>query len=397
MPIFPNIHKKMQKKVILLTGGGSGGHIFPLQAVAEKILKSTKESSWPIEVHYLGVNDVFSINLVGAGVTMHSLVSSKMRRYFSVLNFLDFPKFVFSFFQALWKLYWLMPDVIFSKGGPGALATVLAGWFYRIPILVHESDSIPGLTNAISSRFAKRIAVSFQKGAGYFDPGKTFLSGNPIREELTGGAYPSNAAKEELGFDPNEPLVLILGGSQGSERINNFILENLAKILEFSQVMHQAGAEQFLEVKNLSRAVMLDMPIENQVKHRYLPVPFLTKDLRAALVAADLVIARSGSGTIFELAAFGKPAILIPLAESAHDHQKLNAFEFASIGAGVVIEEENLLSGIFLRQLKEIILDQDRLQKMQIASQKFFIPGAAETLANEILSLARVDLGLGPS
>lgn len=385
----------MDKKIILLTGGGSGGHIFPLQAVAEKILKSAKENNWPIEVHYLGVNDAFSINLVGAGVVMHSLVSSKMRRYFSFLNFLDFPKFVFSIFQALWKLYWLMPDVIFSKGGPGALATILAGWFYRIPILVHESDSIPGLTNAISSRFAKRIAVSFQKGVSYFDPGKTFLSGNPIREDLIGDAYPSEAAKEELGFDRSEPLVLILGGSQGSERINNFILENLAKILEISQVLHQTGSEQFLEVKNLSRAVMLDMPLENQVKHRYLPVPFLTKDLRAALIAADLVIARSGSGTIFELAAFGKPAILIPLSESAHDHQRLNAFEFVNTGAGIVIEEENLLPGIFMKQFKDIITNQEKLERMKIASEHFFVPGAAEVLAKEVLILAGVAIDVG--
>jgi len=379
----------MQKKIILLTGGGSGGHVFPLQAVAEKLAREAKQKNWPTEIHYLGVNDAFSVNLLGVGVKMHSLVSSKLRRYFSILNFLDFPKFAFSLFQASWKLFWLMPDVIFSKGGPGALSVILAGWFYRIPVIIHESDSIPGLTNAISSRFAKRIAVSFPKAASYFNPEKTVVTGNPIREELLGGIYPTEAAKEELGFVRDEPLILILGGSQGSERINNFVLENLSKILELGQILHQTGSEQFLEVKNLSRAVLLDLPLEDQVKHRYEPVPFLIKDLRAALVAADLVVARSGSGTIFELAAFGKPAVLIPLPESAHDHQRLNAFEFANAGGGIVIEEENLLSGIFLKQIKGIIQNSDRLQKMSLDSKKFFTPGAADAISQELLVLAQ--------
>lgn len=385
----------MRKKIILLAGGGSGGHIFPLQAVAEKLLRSAKESGWPIEIHYLGVIDAFSINLLGVGVSMHSLVSSKIRRYFSILNLLDFPKFIFSIFQALWKLFWLMPDAIFSKGGPGALAVVLAGWFYRIPIIIHESDSVPGLTNAISSRFAKRIAASFPKGVSYFDPSRAFVAGNPIREDLQGEIYPSEAAKEELGFDRNEPLLLILGGSQGSERINNFILGNLLKILEFAQILHQTGPEQFLEVKNLSRAAMMEMTLDDQVRRRYLPVPFLTKDLRAALIAADLVISRAGSGTIFELAAFGKPAILIPIPESAHNHQRLNAFEFANTGGGIVIEEDNLLSGIFLKQFKDIIANPEKLQEMGIASKKFFIPNAAEAIVNEIQVLARINSGGG--
>lgn len=380
----------MNKKIILLAGGGSGGHVFPLQAVAENLLKFSKENNLPLEIHYLGSEDPFSINLAGAGVVLHSLVSSKLRRYFSVLNFLDFPKFVFSFFQALFKLFWLMPDVIFSKGGPGALAVVLAGWFYRIPIIIHESDSIPGLTNAVSSRLAKRVAVSFSETAEYFDPAKTVVTGNPIREELAQDKYPKEAAKEELGFDRNELLILILGGSQGSERINNFILENLSKILEVAQVFHQTGPDQFLEVKNLSRAVLLEMPLQDQIRHRYQPIAFLTKDLRAAFLAADLVIARSGSGTIFELAAFGKPAILIPLAESAHDHQRLNAAVFAKAGGAVVIEEENLFSGIFLKILKEILTNQEKLDQMEINSQKFFRPGAAEAISNEILVLAKI-------
>ena len=380
----------MKKKVILMTGGGSGGHVFPLQAVAEKLLRSAKDSGWPMEVHYLGASDAFSINLLGAGVIMHSLASSKMRRYFSILNLLDFPKFIFSIFQALFKIFWLMPDVIFSKGGPGALAVVLAGWFYRISIIIHESDSVPGLTNAVSSHFAKRIAVSFQKTASYFNPSKTLLTGNPIREDFLGETYSSEAAKEELGFERAEPMVLILGGSQGSERINNFILENLSKILEFCQVLHQTGAEQFLDVKNLSRAVMLEMPIESQIKHRYEPVPFLMKDLKAALIAADLVIARSGSGTIFELAAFGKSVILIPLPESAHDHQRLNAFQFAQAGGAIVIEEDNLLSGIFMKLFKDIIANPEKIEKMRLASKKFFIPGAAEAIANEVEVLAGI-------
>lgn len=376
------------KKIILLAGGGSGGHIYPLVAVCESLEKLAFNASVDLELHYLGRMDVFSVVFAESKeVQMHNLLVAKLRRYFSLMNIFDIPKFFLSIFQAFWKVFWIMPDVIFSKGGPGALPVVFAGWFYRIPIMIHESDAVPGATNALSGRFAKKIAVGFERAANYFDPRKVVWTGNPIRKDLLGERYLQSAAKEELGFKGGEFLTLILGGSQGSRRINEFVLENLDKVVELTQVLHQTGGENFLEVQKLSRAAILGVSLREELEHRYQPIPYLNKELKGAMIAADLVLARAGGGTIFEIAAFGKPAILIPLDESANDHQRINALEFAKAGGGIIIEEENLLPGIFLGQLKEILSDHSRLEKMSVASAAFFKPDAAEKVAVEIFLL----------
>ncbi|MBI3588906.1 MAG: UDP-N-acetylglucosamine--N-acetylmuramyl-(pentapeptide) pyrophosphoryl-undecaprenol N-acetylglucosamine transferase [Candidatus Liptonbacteria bacterium] len=373
------------KRVILLTGGGSGGHIYPLSAVTEQFKKLISNHL----IYYLGPVDVFSVTLATHyGVKMRKIATAKLDRFLSFRNIFLLPKFFWSLLQALFKVFWIMPEVIFSKGGPGALPVVLAGWFYRIPIVIHESDALPGLTNLISARFAKKIALSFEGSAGYFDPKKTFVTGNPVREELLGTRYSSEVAKDELHFNMQIPLTLVLGGSQGSKRINEFILANLGKLLKETQILHQTGSANYLEVKNLSRAAILELPLKEELEHRYQAVPYLDEDMKAALLAADLVVARAGSGTIFEIAAFGKPAILIPLKESANDHQRANAFEFARAGGGVVIEEENLLPGIFTSRLHEILGNQNEREKMAEAAVKFFQPGAAEAIAREVLKLA---------
>ncbi len=375
--------------VVLLAGGGSGGHIYPLVAVCEQVRILASSKNIEVDFHYLGRIDPFSIVLANSQeVKMHSIPTSKLRRYFSLSNILDIPKFFLGLFQAWFKVFWIMPDVIFSKGGSGALPVILAGWFYRVPIIIHESDSVPGLSNVVSSRFAKKIAVSFEKTLTYFDSRKCMLTGNPVRADLLGERYLNEVVKEQLNFNEDEPLILILGGSQGSKRMNDFVLANLQKILEVTQVLHQTGPDNFLEVQKLSRAALIEMPIKAELEHRYKALPYLDQELKTALMAADLVVARAGSGTIFEIAAFGKPAILIPLHGSAQDHQRINAFEFARAGGGVVIEEENLMINIFIHQLKEILGDSKKSEMMSKASLIFFKPKASEIIAQEILNLA---------
>lgn len=376
----------MKKIRIMFTGGGSGGHIYPLLAVLEKIKKHPQNQNLDFEFHYFGPSDNWNNLFLGAGdIEIHSLLSSKIRRYFSPANLLDFPKFIISLFQALFKMFWIMPDVVFSKGGPGAFPVVFSAWFYRIPVIIHESDATPGITNLLSAKFAKKIAVSFPSVAKYFNPKKTFITGTPIREELLENQPFQPSAKEELHFDPAEPLILILGGSQGSTRINEFVLTNLKELITDTQIIHQTGYGNFQEVEKLSRAAQVEAPLEEKIKHRYLAVPYLEDKLKTALAAADLVISRAGSGTIFEISAFKKPAILIPLEESANDHQRLNAFEFSTFGGGVVIEEENLLPHIFLNQIHSLIKNPATLQKMGDASAKFFRPNASELIAEEII------------
>jgi UDP-N-acetylglucosamine--N-acetylmuramyl-(pentapeptide) pyrophosphoryl-undecaprenol N-acetylglucosamine transferase len=264
-----------------------------------------------------------------------------------------------------------MPSVIFSKGGTGALSVVLAGWFYRIPIIIHESDTIPGLTNLLSKYFATRIGVSFKQTLQYFPLKKTALVGNPVRTTLVVKHYEQSTAKEGLGFKGNIPLVLVLGGSQGSRRINNFIELNLPQLLLETQILHQTGKANIEEVKKLSHVELLSMP-KGTILHRYEPVGFLEDDLPLAYAAADIVVTRAGAGALFEIAAFGKPAIVIPLPESGNNHQRVNAYEFAKIGGAIVIEEGNLFPGVFLSQVKSLLKSYIDLDAMGKASHSFF-------------------------
>ncbi len=378
----------MRKIRIVLTGGGSGGHTYPLVAVAESLRRLANANSIDLSISYLGPKDQWSALLEGYGIKVRYILGAKVRRYASLLNLLDVPKFFISIVQALFKLFWLMPDAVFSKGGPGALAVVCAAWFYRIPVVIHESDAVPGFTNRISARFAKRVAVSFDRALAYFDPRKVVWTGHPVREEILADNLTAIAAKESLHFMGDEPLLLVLGGSQGSQRINEFIVLILKDIIREVQILHQTGAAHIEDIKKLAAAALADPAFSEEVKAHYRPVGYLDDHaMRAALTAADLVVARAGSN-VFEIAAFGKPAILFPLPEAANNHQRVNAYEFAKSGGALVIEEQNLLPDIFLTQLRSVLKNPVRMNQMALGSAKFFKKGAAEEIATEVLARA---------
>jgi len=244
------------------------------------------------------------------------------------------------------------------------------------------------LNNLLGSWFASRVGVGFEEAAKYFNPARTARTGNPIREEVLLCANNDIAtAKKLLGFDPEKPLVVVIGGSQGSHRINDIILLTLKELIQFTQVLHQTGRENFTYVDKVSRATLLSVPVApGNVPLRYQAIPYFDTNLGTAFAAADLVISRASSG-IFEIAAFGKPIVLIPLHESANDHQRNNAYAFAEKGGGVVIEEQNLLPHIFVNQVKNIMEDKEKMARMAAASRAFFVPSAAESLASEILAL----------
>jgi UDP-N-acetylglucosamine--N-acetylmuramyl-(pentapeptide) pyrophosphoryl-undecaprenol N-acetylglucosamine transferase len=341
-----------------------------------------------VELFYVGPNDAYSAVLGKAGLKMRYITVGKLRRYFSLQNILDIPKFFVSLIQAFVRMFALMPDAVFSKGGPGALPVVMAAWFYRIPVVIHESDAAPGLTNLLSRPFAARVAVSFPETARFFKQGITACTGSPVRKDLSRGRMDQAAAKEALGFDPHEPLLLVIVGSQGSRRINEFILSGLAAILKDMQVLHQTGRGNFMDVEKLSRAALADVPVGVETKHPYKAVPYFEGDLATAYSAADLVVSRAGSQSIFEIASFGKPAILIPLSDSANNHQRANAYEFAKGGGAIVLEEANLLPGIFAKQAREIIAAEKGSGRMAMASSDFFKPQAGAVIAEEIYRLA---------
>ncbi len=372
-----------------MTGGGTGGHIYPLIAVSQKLQELAGERGLAARIRYFGKAGSYAAAFSDSGVEISSVVSSKLRRYFSPANVLEFPKFIAGFFEALFKLLVFMPDVLFSKGGPGALAVILAARFYRIPVIIHESDSVPGLTGVVSARFAQKIAVAFAGASRYFreqDQPKIALLGNPIRSELLKSGAGKEEAKESLGFNPKYYVILALGGSQGSTRLNEFLLDNAEPLAKMAQVLHQTGVKNYGEI---ARELKISLRYAGEEeKKSYRAVPYLEQDMKTAMTAADLIVSRAGAGAIFEIAALGKPSILIPLTESAKDHQKMNAYEYSKTGAAVVIEEENLLPHVFQGIVFDLINHPEKLKEMGERAGHFSKPDAAENIAKEIFILA---------
>jgi len=370
---------------VLLTGGGTGGHIYPLLVVADAL--SAHQKMQDIRVSYCGPRNRYQEEFRMRDIRMYPILSSKIRRYASFQNIIDIPKFFLSIFQAFITLYRIMPDVVFSKGGPGSLAVVLAARFYLIPVIIHESDSVPGLSNRIAGKMAQRIGVSFPESASYFPEKKTAVVGNPIRDVLTRMISPE-AAKTRLRFDSQKPLLVVLGGSQGSAELNEFILRNLKVLLEKIQIFHQCGDGNLKEVREISRIALKEL--DPSLRSRYRIEGFLgTDEMRDALSAADIVLSRSGSGAIFEIARSGKPAILVPLKGSAREHQRENALSYARSGAALIFERKNLTANVFLMKAEEILSDKDRYESMVRAAEAFSRPDAGKVIAEEIMRLAK--------
>src|SRR3989344_8665078 len=220
---------------IVLTGGGSGGHVAPLVAVARQI-----SMKFPgVQMRYIGGNGFTSEIFQAERIPISVIASGKFRRYFSILNFTDVFKIIWGILQTLWHMYWYMPDVVFSKGGHGAVPALVAARFYRIPVVIHDSDSVPGSVNRWSGKFAVRIGVAFEHATSYFPAKKTAVVGNPVRTQLFSNLESPEAAKKIMGLDPKQPLLTILGGSQGSERINDFIIDLLPVLIKKFQIIHQ--------------------------------------------------------------------------------------------------------------------------------------------------------------
>ncbi len=370
---------------ILFTGGGTGGHIYPILAVAEELKRISIERGIEMDLRYFGAAGIFRGFLEKNDIKVSKIFSAKLRRYFDPRNFTDILVFLpLSIIQAFWKVFWFMPDVLFSKGGPSSLPIVLAAKFYRVPIIIHDSDSVMGLSNRLAMKYATRIAVSFASTA---QGEKVALVGEPIRNSLfSGDILDKPTAKKIFGFNPEKPLILIIGGSQGAVKINDFMLGMVEELIKDFSVLHQTGVNNFEQVKSELNVVLKNHPPEE--KSRYRIVPYFDNDLKDAYSAADIVVRRASSGAIFEAAIFGLPIILIPLPkEVVGEHQVSNAYEYARTGAAIVIEEPNLKSNIFLTQVKNLISNPEKITQMSQAAKSFAKPEAAKIIAEEILKL----------
>ncbi len=374
-------------KRILLTGGGTGGHIYPLIAVAQKLRELAASQSIEIRLHYIGATDaLYSAYLAQENISISRIAHAKLRRYFSLLNFIDGLKYIGSIFQALITVALFRPHVVFSKGGPGALSVLCACRLYRVPIIIHESDSVPGLTNRITGKWAKKIEVAWEETRPYFPEKDVSVVGVPLRNDLFKNNKNQHDAKIDMQCDPHEPVLLILGGSQGSQRINALILKNLAFLLPLCSIIHQIGTANYTDYMRTYDSFKKTLNAQSSMFNRYHPYAYFENALSTAYTAADCIISRSGS-VIFEIAAFGKPSILIPLPESASDHQRLNAYAYAKTEATIVIEENNLEGKEFTNVIQKILGDATTRGKMSAAARAFAKLDAAEKIARDVISL----------
>lgn len=367
---------------IVFTGGGTGGHILPIIAVAREIRRMRGEKE--IRCLYIGPEDDFAEMLLEQEqFAVHRISAGKIRRYLKMgailQNALDlFFRIPLGFFQAFAKLYVLAPDLIFSKGGYGALGVALAGRFLGIPVLLHESDVVPGLSNRVAGKFASQIFVSFPHTRAFLAR-NMIVVGNPIRTELLSGS--KEEGKRLLKLAGGRPVVLVMGGSQGAQRLNDMLLVVLNEALKEFEIIHQTGEKNFKEIAEEAKVV-----VETAQEPYYHPAPFFKEtDLRHVYATADFIVNRAGAGSIFEIAALGKPSILVPLPESAQGHQIQNAYEYAATGAGAVLEETNLTPRFFLEKLRYYFSHPDELEAMSSAARAFARPDAAKTLAGYIV------------
>ncbi|MGA2417653.1 MAG: undecaprenyldiphospho-muramoylpentapeptide beta-N-acetylglucosaminyltransferase [Candidatus Staskawiczbacteria bacterium] len=369
---------------ILFTGGGTGGHVYPLVAIVRELRRLYPKKD--LEFYYLGLKDDFgAILLQQEDLIIKTIISGKIRRYFSWRNFVDILfKIPFGVIQSFFLLLAIKPDLVFSKGGSGSISVTYSARLLRIPVFLHESDVVPGLSNQTTAKWAKKIFISFEK-TEYFNPEQTTLTGNPIRKEILDGD--KEKAGEIFNLTFSKPIFLIVGGSQGAEAINDFILRIINGLLKDYEIIHVTGRENLKETEAEAQVVM-----DKDLDKYYHPIGFLDEEqIKHAYKAADLIISRSGSSGIFEFAAVGKPSILIPLPSAAGDHQSKNAYAYSQTGACLVIEQENLTPNFFMENIQLLFLHPEKLAEMSDAALAFAKPLAARAVAREILEFLMLD------
>jgi UDP-N-acetylglucosamine--N-acetylmuramyl-(pentapeptide) pyrophosphoryl-undecaprenol N-acetylglucosamine transferase len=325
----------VETKKILLTGGGTSGHVTPNIAIEERLI----ELGYTLE--YIGRKTGIEYDLMKNIVShYYGIHSGKFRRYFDLKNLFDLFSIFIGFTEAIYQLFNSKPDIIFSKGGFVTCPVVWAGWILKIPIIIHESDFSPGLANRLSIPFAKVICTTFKK---FIKSRKTIFTGLPVRRIFQNGVRIEG--KKICKFNDSSPVILIMGGSQGSQAINDIIINGLDKLLNHYQICHICGKG---NIKGINRK-------------GYYETEYAQESLPHFFAMASIIISRAGATTIFEILSVKKPNILIPLPLSAsRGDQILNAKEFVRFGFSDVINQEELTSEILQDTIHKVLKEKNK-------------------------------------
>lgn len=391
---------KTDKKIkILFTGGDSGGHVFPIVSVLKEMQKYLKEFNnrgLNLEFYYIGSNDFTLEYIKNESIELLPLNMYRWKKTNNILkNFLNIFVNFASFIKAYIKILFIMPDAIFAKGSFASIMVLIIGMIFRIPIFVHESDAVPGFVNQFFGKFAKIVFISFKNSEKYFNNKNIELVGNPIDENLKqvlNANYDVNELKQQMGLDLKRKTILFLGGSQGAQAINNIVLDILPTALLKYQIIHQAGDQNYEEVRRQSEVAVKELSSDRLSGQYYKLLPFLDHALEPsinslgfAMLVSDLVVSRAGSGGIFEIAAFQKPSILIPLPWASRHHQEINAFEFSKNNTSISLEQANLKANLLLDTINVVLEDEDRMNKMRQGCINFAKIDAGDKIARSIL------------
>jgi len=372
---------------ILITGGGTGGHVSPAVAVIAALRARSRQEGWPLDLLYLGSQEGVERRLITAlGVRYAAVQTGKLRRYFSWRTPLDLLRIPLGVLQAAARVARFRPAVIFSTGGFVCVPPVIAGWALRVPVITHEQTARSGLANRIAARFARLVAISDPASAADFPPGRTRLTGNPLRPELRGGD--AGRALAYWHLDPALPAVYVTGGALGAHAINAALRAALPRVLAVAQVVHQVGAGPDGSRVDI-QAAEAQARSDPLAAARYRPVPFVGPELADLYALATLVVGRAGAGTVNELAALGKPAVLIPLPGAASDEQTANALRLAAAGAARLLPQAECSPDRLAGLVLHLLADAATLATMAAAGPSLARPDAAEVLVDLILALGR--------
>jgi UDP-N-acetylglucosamine--N-acetylmuramyl-(pentapeptide) pyrophosphoryl-undecaprenol N-acetylglucosamine transferase len=369
---------------VLVSGGGTGGHIYPALAVATQL-----KQLYNAEILYLGSDDGLETRLVpAAGFRMATIQAGKLQRYVSWQTVKGVARVPVGMLQAVGIVREFRPDVTFTSGGYVAVPAGLATRLQQVPLLLHQQDVPPNLSNRLIAPLATRISIAFTDSRRYFPAHKTLLLGNPIRQEILDVRQIAvSQARTKLGLDPEMPLLLVTGGSQGARHLNQVVVQALPALLKFCQVLQISGQKLYDETRALADSMTTDL--DYALQQRYRLVPYMSDEMPLALQAAEIVLCRAGAATLSELATLGKPSILVPLPPAiGSSPQEVNADTFAKAHAADVILNANLTLEVLVDRVQYMMNSPAQLLAMSNALNDFARPEATQKIVETIVKLA---------
>jgi len=368
---------------ILISGGGTGGHIYPALAVASEL-----RDRYGAELLFIGDEHGLETRIVPeAGIPFAAISAGKLRRYLSLRTFTDLGRIPVGMQQAYQIVKRFQPDAAFTSGGYVSVPAGMAARLAHAPLVMHQQDVSPNLANRLLTPVATRITVSFAASQRYFPADKTILAGNPVREEVLRAArLDPMRARQGFGLKSALPIVLVTGGSQGARRLNQVMAAALPRLLTSCQVLHVSGELTYEATRAQAAQALASAP---ELRDRYALFPYLKTEMPQALAACDIALCRSGAATLAELSIIGRPSVLVPLPPGfTGSPQAVNAAMFEQAGAAVSILDRDLTPARAVELLEPLLSDANRRIQMSVAARKLGRPTAARDLADLVAGLA---------